>query len=57
MKVIPEMCCAIKSDTLVLLHIYHNLMYECFVIFKNITIVSISTEFHKTTIFIVTGFK
>jgi hypothetical protein len=57
MKVIPEMCCAIKSDTLVLLHIYHNLMYACFVIIKNITIVSISTVFHKTTIFSVTGFK
>ena len=55
MKVIPEMCCAIKSDTLVLLHINHNLMYECFVIIKNITVVS--TVFHKTTIFSVTGLK
>ena len=57
MKVIPEMCCAIKSDTLVLLQIYHNLMYECFVIIKNIAIVSTSSVFHKTTIFSVTGFK
>ena len=57
MKAITEMCCAIKSDTLVLLHIYHNLMYECFVIIKNITIVSTSTVFHKTTIFSETGFK
>jgi hypothetical protein len=56
LKAITEMCCAITSDTLVLLHIYHNLMYECFVIIKNITIVSTSTVFHKT-IFSVTGFK